>query len=105
MGIRRLRLQEEPVARRLGRADPAFAGRRDFCQRQIRRISTAQSVAELILVIAMTAEKKRPVWAPFRSESGAVLLRGRGWSGGRPPPLRGPRVLARRLGASLAPFR
>src|ERR1700694_2367839 len=47
IGIRRLRLRAEPVARRFRRADPAFAGRRDFRRGQIGRLSPAQSLAEL----------------------------------------------------------
>src|SRR3984893_7931480 len=47
VGIRRLRLRAEPVARRFRRADPALAGRRDFREGQIGRLSPAQSVAEL----------------------------------------------------------
>src|SRR5450432_3445672 len=54
--IRRLRLRAEPVAGRFRRTDPAFAGRRDFRQGQIRRLSTAQSVAEL----ASPPTKKAP---------------------------------------------
>src|SRR6202048_5500936 len=49
VGIRRLRLRAEPVARRFRRADPAFAGRRDFRQGQIGRLSPPQSIAEFTL--------------------------------------------------------
>src|SRR5271165_357162 len=47
LGIRRLRLRAEPVARRFRRADPAFAGRRNLREGQIGQLSTAQSVSEL----------------------------------------------------------
>ena len=47
--IRRLCLRAEFAARRFRRADPAFAGRRDFREGQIGRLSPAQSVAELTL--------------------------------------------------------
>src|SRR4030081_2089203 len=48
VGIRRLRFRAKPAARRFGRADPAFAGRRDFREGQVGRLSPAQSVVELI---------------------------------------------------------
>src|SRR6478735_2158879 len=48
IGICRLRFRAESAARRFGRADPAFAGRRDFHQGQIGRLPATQSVAELI---------------------------------------------------------
>src|SRR6202023_4190411 len=48
--------------------------------------------------------KRRPGWAPFRYESGGVLLRGRGWSGGRRRRLGGLELLARFLGAFLQLF-
>src|ERR1700737_4837371 len=48
IGIRRLRFGAKSAARRFRRADPAFAGRRDFHKGQIGRLSPAQSVAELI---------------------------------------------------------
>src|SRR6185437_6032630 len=47
IGIRRLRIRAKSVARRFRRADPALAGRRDFCQRQVGRLSAPESVAEL----------------------------------------------------------
>src|ERR1700687_2530926 len=48
IGIRRLRLRAESFARRFRRADPAFAGRRDFRQGQIGRLPPTQPLAELI---------------------------------------------------------
>src|SRR6185369_3421531 len=45
--IRRLCLRTKPAAGRFRRADPAFAGGRDLHQGQVRRLSSAQSVAEL----------------------------------------------------------
>src|SRR6478752_2253737 len=45
--IRRLCLRAKPAAGRFRRADPAFAGRRDFREGQGGRLSSAQSVAEL----------------------------------------------------------
>src|SRR5258707_2983485 len=50
IGIRRLRFRAEPFARQFRRTDPAFASRRDFCEGQIGRLSSAQSVAELDLI-------------------------------------------------------
>src|ERR1019366_9682377 len=47
IGICRLRFRAKSVARRVGRADPAFASRGDFREGQIGRLSPAQSVAEL----------------------------------------------------------
>src|SRR6202790_4176576 len=44
--IRRLRVRTEPAAGRVRGADPAFAGRGDFHQGQIGRLSPAQSVAK-----------------------------------------------------------
>ena len=41
------------------RADPALAGRRDFCQRQIGRLSSAQSVAELIRTLVVPDAVRR----------------------------------------------
>src|SRR5665213_3782949 len=55
--IRRLRFRAEPAARRNRRADPAFAGRRDFRQGQDGRLSPAQSVAELRRLHASTNQK------------------------------------------------
>src|SRR5258706_15014791 len=56
--IRGLCLRTEPAAGRVRRADPAFAGRGDFRQGQVRRLSPAQSVAEL--------ERFRAKWTPVR---------------------------------------
>src|SRR6267142_2635719 len=47
IGIRRLRLRAKSVAGRFGRADPPFAGRRDFREGQIGRLSPSQPFAEL----------------------------------------------------------
>src|SRR6202158_1022426 len=47
IGIRRLRVRAKSVAGRFGRADPAFASRRDFRQGQVGQLSPAQSLAEL----------------------------------------------------------
>src|SRR5579863_1117143 len=96
VGIRRLRIRTESVARRIRRADPALAGRRDFCQRQIGRLSAPEPVAELNLRPrtsfrgahwrepgisrfrvrrfphrpGMTATISRPRWAPRRPRTG-----------------------------------
>ncbi len=70
--------------RRFRRTDPPFAGRRDFRQGQIRRLSPAQSLAELTRSVAFLVaavcgnrkafaqmqlglQKRRPVRAPFSS--------------------------------------
>src|ERR1700709_2450869 len=45
--IRRLRLRTESAARRFRRADPAFAGRRDFREGQVGRLSAPEPLAEL----------------------------------------------------------
>ena len=74
--IRRLRLRAKPVARRFGRADPAFAGRRDFREGQIGRLSAAEPVAELmrpwlchcLTSFADASQRKR------RPDPGAFLL-------------------------------
>src|SRR6266850_511349 len=47
IGIRRLRLRAEPIARQFRRADPAFASRRDFREGQVGQLPPAQSFAEL----------------------------------------------------------
>src|SRR5262245_58036884 len=46
-GIRRLCLRAESAARRFRRADPPFAGRRDLCEGQVRRLPSAQPIVEL----------------------------------------------------------
>src|SRR6202795_1398067 len=53
IGIRRLRLRAESAARRIGRADPAFASRRDFRQGQVGRLSAPEPVAELVIEIVI----------------------------------------------------
>src|SRR5947209_9674839 len=50
VGVRRLCLGAEPSAGRLRRADPPLPGRRNLCERQVGRLSTAQSVVELAVV-------------------------------------------------------
>src|SRR5271169_2458281 len=49
IGIRRLCFRAEPVARRFRRTDPAFPGRRNLRQGQVRQLSSPQSLAELSL--------------------------------------------------------
>src|ERR1700722_2739246 len=94
IGIRRLRFRAKSVARRVGRADPAFASRGDFRKGQIRRLSPAQSVAELERFPAkacpyvmragsrfagLRQQKRRPDRAPFvcRKLAWSLLLRSR----------------------------
>src|SRR6185436_18886721 len=62
--IRRLCLRTKPAAGRFRRADPAFAGGRDLREGQVRRLSPAQSVAELAATFARNKKGALP-GAPF----------------------------------------
>src|SRR5579863_827993 len=73
----------ESAARRLRPADPAFAGLRDFREGQVRRLSSAQSVAQLAIrfesapLVLHNLPKKKALKSSAFFHDVRILLRGR----------------------------